>query len=95
MYKVVQQQKDGKFRVEFSYECAAGQTVMIAGSFNDWAPVPMGVDQVGKPAKVQLKLSPGYYEYRFVVDGEWITDESNPAISANDFGTLNSVLKLG
>ena len=94
MYKIGQHKKDGKIRVEFSCESSAGHTVMVAGSFNDWAPVPMSFDAGSNQATVAFKLNPGYYEYRFIIDGEWITDESNPAISANDFGTLNSVLKL-
>ena len=38
-----------------------------------------------------LKLAPGSYEYKLVVNGEWLLDESNPNFVTNDFGTLNSV----
>ncbi len=93
MVTVGQLKKDGKIQVEFSYKNGQGHSVMLAGNFNDWAPIPMSVASSGIAA-VTIKLQPGYYEYRFIVDGEWITDESNPDISANDFGTFNSVLKL-
>ena len=37
-------------------------------------------------------LPPGAYEYKFVVDGEWLTDPGNPEVRPNAFGTYNSVL---
>ena len=49
------------------------QSVCIAGTFNDWRPevtrmIHMGDGCWGK----ELSLPPGNYEYRLVVDGEWI-----------------------
>ncbi len=41
-----------------------------------------------------LRLAPGCYEYKFVVDGEWVLDDGNPNFTSNDFGTLNSVLNV-
>ena len=41
-----------------------------------------------------LSLAPGNYEYKLVVDGEWLQDESNPDFVSNDFGTLNSLVKV-
>ncbi|MCQ2379000.1 MAG: glycogen-binding domain-containing protein [Victivallaceae bacterium] len=93
MFTVGDLKKDGKYRVEFRYAMDEGRQVMLAGSFNDWAQVPMTFDGNGGYA-VAVKLDPGYYEYRFVVDGVWQSDESNPSFAANDFGTLNSVLRL-
>ena len=53
----------------------------------------VGVAVVGDPLVVLL-LAPGEYEYKFVRDDEWMTDEGNPNFAANDFGTLNSVMKV-
>ena len=39
-----------------------------------------------------MLLEPGTYEYKFVVDGEWKLDESNPNFAPNSLGSLNSVL---
>jgi hypothetical protein len=44
--------------------------------------------------KAEICLKPGEYEYKFVVDGEWLLDEANPEFFPNDFGTLNSVLRV-
>lgn len=75
----------------------AGKTVYLTGSFNDWdgerlplAPLPGEKGRLG----TTLRLAPGYYEYKFIVDGQWLPDEENPNCAANDFGTLNSVLNV-
>jgi 1,4-alpha-glucan branching enzyme len=69
--------------------------VCVAGSFNDWQPqatpmVPLGN---GKWAK-ELTLPAGRYEYRFVVDGRWITDPKAREKAANPFGSENCVLTV-
>ncbi len=92
MFTINKTQKNGKTPVEFQYALENGHQVMLAGSFNDWAQIPMRF--ANGNYSVTLKLESGDYEYRFVVDGEWMSDESNPLFSANDFGTLNSVLHL-
>ena len=69
------------------------QEVGIAGSFNDWHPsvTPMIRLNDGKWAK-ELALPPGRYEYRFVVDGEWVDDPSARELIPNSYGTANAVL---
>jgi hypothetical protein len=39
-----------------------------------------------------LKLSPGRYEYRFVVNGEWVDDHKAKEFVPNPHGGLNAVL---
>lgn len=77
--------------VEFNHQCA--HEVCIAGSFNDWHPSVMPMIRVadGKWAK-ELALPPGRYEYRFVVDGEWLEDPAARETVANPFGGFNAVL---
>lgn len=67
--------------------------VGIAGSFNDWhsSVTPMIRLINGKWAK-ELALPPGRYEYRFVVDGEWVDDPAATELIPNPFGTPNAVL---
>jgi 1,4-alpha-glucan branching enzyme len=69
--------------------------VCVAGSFNDWQPqathlVPLGN---GKWSK-ELTLPCGRYEYRFIVDGAWITDPNAKELAPNPFGSENSVLTV-
>ena len=85
------------YRVEFFFPGAPGRRVMLAGSFNDWEPelAVMDYDARRGGYSTVLTLAPGEYEYKFVRDDEWMTDEGNPNFAANDFGTLNSVIKVG
>jgi 1,4-alpha-glucan branching enzyme len=79
--------------VHFEYEDGAARKVSLAGSFNDWHEqvsdmIPLGS---GKWVK-DLDLSPGTYEYRFVIDGKWVTDPRCPQTVPNAFGETNSLL---
>lgn len=78
-------------RLELTHPTAT--EVGIAGSFNDWHPnvTPMIRLSDGKWAK-ELALPPGRYEYRFVVDGEWVDDPAATELIPNPFGTPNAVL---
>ena len=69
------------------------QEVCIAGSFNDWhsSVTPMIRLNNGKWAK-ELSLAPGRYEYRFVVDGQWVDDPTANDYVPNPFGGMNAVL---
>ena len=73
----------------------AAQQVCVAGSFNDWHPTvtPMIRLDDGQWAK-ELALPPGRYEYRFVVDGEWVDDPAATELIPNTFGTANAVLMV-
>ena len=94
--KVSQRTVSALHKVEFLYYAEAGKTVSVAGSFNDWTPQVslMFFDPERKAYCIELELEPGCHEYKFVVDGNWILDETNPNFASNDFGTLNSVLNL-
>jgi 1,4-alpha-glucan branching enzyme len=41
-----------------------------------------------------VDLAPGRYQYKFVVDGEWIPDPLAREHAWNHHGTLNSVLEV-
>ena len=96
MIKVSKSRRSAKREVEFRLTAEPGRTVCIAGSFNDWEPAstPMPYDAEGACYKLVMELAPGYYEYKFVIDGQWLMDETNHNFAANDFGTLNSVLTV-
>lgn len=94
MFVLLPEKAQGRRAVLFSLETSPGHTVAVAGSFNDWNPdaAPMQYESGDRLYKSIIFLEPGEYEYKFVVDGEWLLDESNPGFYPNDFGTLNSVL---
>lgn len=41
----------------------------------------------------QVSLDPGRYQYKFVVDGEWLHDEMEPVI-LNAFNSYNNVREV-
>lgn len=73
--------------------------VRIAGDFNGWVPdrgvrsliASEGQERVW--TKV-LTLEPGTYQYRYVVDGEWREDPSNPQSAPGPTGQPNSILHV-
>jgi 1,4-alpha-glucan branching enzyme len=82
--------------VRFSFLAPSASSVSIAGSFNHWDPQTnalTGPDRDGVWTTV-LPLSPGRYEYRFVVNGkDWILDPSVPS-EDDGLGERNSLFIL-
>lgn len=72
----------------------AVRTVNLAGTFNGWDKGATPMTQDGDAWTVSVKLKPGRYEYKFVLDGEdWITDPKGANVSDGN-GHMNSVLML-
>ena len=81
--------------VILSYKDVPGKNVCVAGSFSDWRPDKKMIDRdCSGVYRCRLLLSPGAYQYKFVVDGEWRSDPENPNFVPNGFGSLNSVLTV-
>ena len=80
-------------RVTFSLNLSDAEKVVLMGDFNDWNPKkhPMKKDDKGMWNKYVL-LPPGRYEYKFLVDGQWLEKPQNSQICSNCFGTYNNVL---
>jgi hypothetical protein len=81
-----------KVPVEFAHETAT--PVGIAGEFNDWRHKASSTlyPGAGRWLKEQeLRLRPGVYEYRLVVDGKWMPDLQRGETGPNLVGG-NSVL---
>jgi hypothetical protein len=79
--------------VKFTYYDPAANEVYLAGEFNNWSTTatPMKRDPDGV-WWIILPLPPGRYEYKFVVDGQWMADPMNP-ITVGPYG--NSVIRVG
>ena len=92
--KKTTRRKTGKARKIFKSFLWPVQThveqVCLAGDFNGWIPMPMGKLDDGFQAIVDL--SPGEYQYKFIVDGEWHEDPAAEKLIPNEFGTANCVL---
>jgi chromosome partitioning protein len=80
--------------VTFTIEAPAASHVQLAGDFNDWSPDGSEMEAVGQVWKKTLKLPPGRYRYRYLIDGQWHNDPHNAAVEPSPFGGLDSVLVL-
>ncbi|MBI5801787.1 MAG: glycoside hydrolase family 13 [Verrucomicrobia bacterium] len=81
--------------VALKLRAPAAKEVFVAGSFNGWqvGVTPLRPAQGGE-WQGELKLTPGRYEYLFVVDGTWLADPTAPEAAPNPFGGWNSVLSV-
>ncbi|XP_038718172.1 sucrose nonfermenting 4-like protein isoform X2 [Tripterygium wilfordii] len=69
-----------------------GRSVYVSGSFRRWSEnIPMSPME-GCPTVFQVvcNLTPGYHQYKFIVDGEWRHDELQPFVSGTN-GIVNTV----
>lgn len=65
--------------------------VMLAGSFNDWKPDALAMTQTDSGWIARVKLGPGKYWYKFIVDGNWRIDSDNRLSENDGQGNINSV----
>ncbi|MBY0313207.1 MAG: AAA family ATPase [Phycisphaerales bacterium] len=73
-----------------------GQSVRIAGEFNNWRPesAPLRVNPHTGVLEALLDIPPGSWQYRLVVDDKWMPDPFNPVSAPNPFGGANSVVSV-
>jgi len=95
MAKRTSKEKAKRRTVTFSLEAPNVREVAVGGDFNNWNAEahPMKKDKSGAWRKT-LMLSPGRYEYKFLVDGRWRNDPKNDQTCPNPFGTRNNVLTI-
>ncbi len=82
-------------QVNFKLVQPRAKRVSLCSEFNGWSPeaTPMDRLQDGQWS-VTLGLKPGRYQYKFLVDGEWIPDPNACENFVNQYGTLNSVVEI-
>lgn len=86
---------EGAVEVELTLEVANAMNVFVAGSFNAWSPDADALTKGdGDLWSITLELTPGEYEYKFVVDGTWMEDPANPNVVSDPYGGKNSVLTV-
>ena len=65
--------------------------VMLAGSFNNWLPDILAMTRTDSGWIANVKLTPGKYWYKFIVDGNWTIDHDNKLNENDGRGNTNSV----
>ena len=81
---------------QFIFHAPEAKSVKIVGNFTNWMPTKeyeMERNENGVWTKT-ITLSPGKYQYRFIVDNVWVEDSNNPSSIDNPFGGRNSVLEV-
>jgi len=69
------------------------KVVVLAGSFNGWNGGELTMTKTATGWEIPYVLAPGNYEYKFIVDGKWITDPDNPVVDG-DGDHRNSVIAV-
>lgn len=69
---------------------ADSRAVAVAGDFSLWKPIVMKKQKDGTFVG-NVPVDHETFEYKFLVDGQWIQDPDHSTWAANAFGTVNSV----
>jgi len=72
---------------------ATAGKVILAGSFNAWSRNELIMNKTEKGWELPYVVAAGNYEYKFIVDGEWMTDPVNPFTTGSG-NTVNSFIAL-
>ena len=94
----------GRKAVQITCYTPDWQHIYAAGTFNDWSPTatPLKKSDDGQ-WKAELRLPPGHYEYKLLVDGMWCCKSGccdhapgRPCAdcTSNRFGTMNRVIDV-
>ena len=68
-----------------------GKQVFITGTFSNWKTLPM-VKSHGDFVTI-VDLGEGEHEYKFLVDGQWMHDPTEPVVE-NNLGTKNNIITV-
>lgn len=80
-------------KVEFRVSAPRANWVGVAGDFNGWNPSNLTAKKDKNGIwRTSAMVPAGTHEYKFVIDGSWITDPNCSRRTVNSFGSENSVL---
>lgn len=65
--------------------------VFLAGDFTGWSPTAMAMIKIDSGWTAGVKLKPGKWYYKFVIDGNWEIDADNLRDENDGNGSVNSV----
>ena len=87
--------KSGSKIAEFKLQAPQAKKVSLVGSFNNWNTKGLAAKKdSGGHWAVKVNLKPGRYEYKFLVDGNWVNDPHCNQYVPNSFGTQNCVIEI-
>jgi len=71
------------------------EKVIITGNFNKWNESDIQMNRSEKGWVIKMDFPQGIFEYKFIVDGEWMHDPNNSRKTKNQHNTYNSILLVG
>lgn len=94
--KVPAEARDTVRRIRFSFPDDQGvRVVRLAGEFNNWDPAASALSRSADGEWVtEYPLRSGSYQYKYIVDGEWVLDPRNSARIETAGGSVNSVVTV-
>ena len=88
--------REGTIAHTFSLKASSAKAVYLVGEMSDWKDnVFKMLQEENDNWSLTLYLPQGAWQYKFVVDGQWKHDQSNPKTTDDGFDGLNSVIILG
>lgn len=95
MNEILREELPKMMEVSFQVFAPEAKEVHVAGDFNSWK-----VD-TGSKMEIQngtwrkrYNLANGKYHYRFVIDGKWTEDATNPLKEMNPYGQMDSLIEV-
>jgi 1,4-alpha-glucan branching enzyme len=81
--------------VRFALHKPDAKRVSLCGEFNGWSPTATPMKRQNDGVwETTVALAPGSYQYKFVVDGEWIADPAAQKNVPNEHGSRNSLIEV-
>lgn len=68
------------------------QKIYLSGTFNNWGTMQTPMMKSDSGWVVSIKLAPGKYLYKYIVDGQWMPDPYNRLHEDDNNGGYNSVV---
>lgn len=69
--------------------------VVVTGSFINWDEHKLRLRKTSKGWELPVYINDGAHQYKFIVDGNWMTDPANPQVRDDGNGHINSLLTKG
>lgn len=73
---------------------AEASLIVLTGTFNNWSQSQLIFAREGDEWVCRVDLDPGVYQYKFIVDGDWLLDPSNPDTAEDEAGNVNNVIEV-
>ncbi|OGF66866.1 MAG: hypothetical protein A2Y62_21920 [Candidatus Fischerbacteria bacterium RBG_13_37_8] len=81
-------------KIVFKIYAPEAQEIYLTGDFNEWDYRSLSmVKREDGVWEVEQELLPGEYQYKYIIDGRWEID-NRQEMRANEFGTMNNIIKI-